>query len=198
MKNKKSNYKLDINLGEVELQAAADALKTLRNNPTNKESKSKAVRAISSTALAQLANSELQAKAMGLAPADQTNPKALDPKISKIGKFPICSKALHPEFCYPLVTVSEMSIEKGYEPFNWLKPGHPVTMSYLIAAAQRHLDCLKMGIDINTKETTLDGSSTINQPHHAAQVAYNMLMLCLQIKYGVAIDDRQFKDGVLK
>lgn len=134
----------------------------------------------------------------------ETNKKSvgdtLDPEKSKAGKINLCSKALHPQFSYPLVQVSEMSIEKGYEPLNWLQPGHKVTMTYLIGAAQRHLDKVKLGIDINTEEKKLDGTdvSLLNQPYHAAQVAYNMLMLVRQILDGVAIDDRLFKNGELK
>ncbi len=121
--------------------------------------------------------------------------KNLDPKSSKQGKIKVCSKALHPEFSYPLIDIAEMSIEKGYEPLNWLDPKNGVTALYLIEAAQRHLDKVKLGIDINTEEKKLDGTATSIQPYHAAQVAYNMLMLVLQIKKGVVIDDRVFKQG---
>lgn len=122
----------------------------------------------------------------------------LDPKQSKKNKLRVCSKALHPEFSNPLIDVAEMSLEKGYEPLNWLDPKNHVTTTYLIEAAQRHLDQIKMGIDINTEEKTLSGEYTKNQPYHAAQVAYNCLMLCRQMLEGVEIDDRLFKDGVRK
>jgi hypothetical protein len=125
-------------------------------------------------------------------------PLSLDPKTSKEGKLKVCSKALHPEFSYPLIAVAEMSIEKGYKPLNWLDKNNKVTMMYLIEAAQRHLDQVKLGIDINTEEKTLDGQPTKNQPFHAAQVAYNMLMLVRQMQEGVAIDDRHFQNGELK
>jgi len=125
--------------------------------------------------------------------------KNLDPGVSKLNKKKVCSKGLHPLFSDPLIAVSELSIEKGYEVFNWLKVGQTkVTTTYLIEAAQRHLDQLKLGIDINDQEKKLDGTSTINKPHHAAQVAYNMLMLILQQQEGVAIDDRLFKNGQLR
>lgn len=120
----------------------------------------------------------------------------LDPKISKKSKLKVCSKALHPEFLYPLIAVSEMSIEKGYEPFNWLTDKN-VTVTYLIEAAQRHLDKIKLGIDVNDNEITLDGASCKNKPLHAACVAYNMLMLCLQIEKRCSVDDRLFKNGIL-
>lgn len=119
----------------------------------------------------------------------------LDPKKSKEGKLKLCSKALHPEFSYPLVDVAEMSIEKQYEPLNYLDKDTSVTITYLIEAAQRHLDQLKLGIDINDQEKTLDGKPTKTQPHHAAQVAYNMLMLVLQQKKGIDKDDRLFYMG---
>ncbi len=94
--------------------------------------------------------------------------------------------------------MAELSTEKGYEPFNWLNKDNKVTMMYLIEAAQRHLDKLKMGIDINTEEKMLDGTPTKTQPMHGAQVAYNMLMLLRQQKEGIAIDNRMFKNGKLK
>lgn len=122
----------------------------------------------------------------------------LDPNKSKKDKFPVCSTALHPEFSYPLVAVAELSIEKGYKPLNWLDKNNNVTVNYLISAAQRHLDLVKLGVDINDQETTLDGKPTKNKPFHAAQVAFNMLMLCLQIQKQVEINDRLFKDGRLK
>lgn len=119
----------------------------------------------------------------------------LDPKTSKANKKKVSSKALHPEFHYPLVDVAELSIEKGYSPFNWLKEGHPVTTTYLIDAAQRHLDQIKLGIDVNKKEKKLDGTACTAQPYHAAQVAFNMLILCMQIEKGVLVDDRLFTQG---
>lgn len=122
----------------------------------------------------------------------------LDPKKSKKDKLRVCSKALHPEFSYPLIEVAELSLEKGYKPLNWLDKDSKVTVTYLVEAAQRHLDKIKMGIDINTEERALDGAPATNQPWHAAQVAYNMLMLCRQMEEGVEIDDRLYKDGVRK
>lgn len=134
-----------------------------------------------------------------LKPTPALNTKEwLDPKKSKKGKLKVCSKALHPEFSNPLIEVAELSLEKGYKPLNWLDTNNKVTVMYLIEAAQRHLDKVKMGIDLNTEEKKLDGSQTINQPLHAAQVAFNMLMLCRQMQEGVEIDDRLFKDGALK
>jgi len=121
----------------------------------------------------------------------------LDPKTSKKGKLKVCSKAIHPEFNYPQVDVAEMSIEKGYAPLNWLDPSNKVTTMYLIEAAQRHLDKVKMGVDDNTEERKLDGTPT-RTVKHAAQVAYNMHMLLLQQKLGVDIDDRMFKNGKVK
>src|SRR4051812_8269348 len=92
----------------------------------------------------------------------------LDPKTSKFGKLEVCSKALHPEFTNPLIDVAEMSIEKGYEPMNWLKPGHEVSLSSLLAAAQRHLNMVKMGIDKNDFELKIDGTPC-RTVLHAAQ-----------------------------
>lgn len=120
---------------------------------------------------------------------------SLDPKTSKKDKKKVSSKAYHPEMHLPLIPVADMSIEKNYEPFNWLDSNNEVTMTYLIDAAQRHLDKIKLGIDINTEEKTPTGERCKNQPYHAACVAYNMLMLCLQMDKGVAIDDRMFIDG---
>ena len=122
----------------------------------------------------------------------------LDPKQSKIGKIHLCHKALHPELSYPLVAVAELSTEKGYAPFNWLKPDSAATsISYWLNAAQRHLDKVKMGVDLNTEEFKQDGTSTITQPNHAAQAAYCLLCLLLLQKQGLAVDDRLFKDGKL-
>lgn len=129
---------------------------------------------------------------------DYAKEKKLDPKTSKEGKLKVCSKALHPKLSYPLIAVAELSLEKGYEPLNWLNPENKVTALYLIEAAQRHLDQVKLGIDLNTQERRLDGYYCTNKPYHAAQVAYNMLMLVRQIEEGVLIDDRLFKDGELK
>lgn len=127
----------------------------------------------------------------------EQNTQKLDPKTSKQGKLKVCSHALHPEFSYPLVDVAEMSLERGYAPLNWLNKDNKVTALYLIEAAQRHLDKIKLGIDDNNEEKKLDGSST-RVVKHAAQVAYNMLMLLMQQDKGVLIDDRIFTNGELK
>lgn len=130
--------------------------------------------------------------------ADYEEFEMLDPKKSKEGKLSVCSPAYHPEFHYPLFDVAEMSVEKGYKPLNWLDADTRVTASYLIAAAQRHLDKIKMGVDINTEERALNGEATKFTPYHAAQVAYNMLMYCMLHQKGTLKDDRLFKDGERK
>lgn len=127
---------------------------------------------------------------------DEESLSGLNPKKSKEGKLRLCSKALHPEFSYPLINVAEMSIEKGYKPLNWLVRNSPATnASYTIEAAQRHLDKVKLGVDFNTEETKQDGSKIDLEIEHAAQVAYNMLMFCLIKKKGILNDDRLFRNG---
>lgn len=118
--------------------------------------------------------------------------------LSKKHKQKVSSPALHPEFTLPLVDVAELSMEKGYTPLNWLQLGHQVTITQLLDAAQRHLNKVRLGIDINREEKTLDGNPTKTQCLHAAQVAYNMLMICMQQLKGYQIDDRMFKDGESK
>lgn len=120
---------------------------------------------------------------------------SLDPVEAKKGKFPVCSRAYHPELHYPLIIVAEMSLEKGYSPLNWLPQESPVTSMYLINAAQRHLDKVKLGIDLNQEETKMDGTKIEGEIYHAAQAAYNLLMLCMKHKKNTLIDDRMFKDG---
>lgn len=120
----------------------------------------------------------------------------LDPKKSKEGKLRVCSQALHPEFSYPLIDVAEMSIEKGYAPLNWVN-FETVTAIYLIEACQRHLDRVKMGIDVNDQEEKQDGTPC-REVLHMAQVAYNALMYCQKYLNKTLKDDRLFKDGEIK
>lgn len=123
---------------------------------------------------------------------------SLDPKISKKDKLKVCSKALHPMFSYPFISVAELSLEKGYKPLNWLEKDSPVTVMYCISAAQRHLDIAKIGIDINREERKIDGSLCENKPLHLAQAAYNLLMACHILNIFPEKDDRLFKDGEFK
>lgn len=123
---------------------------------------------------------------------------SLDPKKSKEGKLKLCSPALHPRFSDPLVAVSEMSIEKGYAPLNYLDKDSSVTLTYLLAAAKRHIQKVELGIDINTEEVRQDGTACYNQPEELACAAYNLLMASLLLKTRPEADDRLFKDGVRK
>lgn len=120
------------------------------------------------------------------------------PQRSKQGKTKVHSEAYHPEMPYPLVTVAEMSIEKGYKPLGYLTEADRPAILQLLEAAQRHLDKFRLGFDINTEEKSRDGNPTVNQPSHLACAAYNLLMIELQMKQGIAIDDRVFKNGKLK
>lgn len=123
---------------------------------------------------------------------------SLDPTTSKIGKLALASHALHPYFLTLLAEVAEMSVEKGYEPLNWLKNDSPVTVMYCLNAAERHQQKAKLGIDYNTEEKTLNGDSTNMKPFHLACAAYNNLMAALIILKNPKKDDRIFKNGELK
>lgn len=126
-------------------------------------------------------------------------PKILDPHISKEGKKKLCSEALHPELWHPLVDVAELSLEKGYEPFNWLEKGKASThLLYWFNAAQRHFDKAKMGFDINDEEKTLSGEPTKTKPAHLAQAAYCLLTALYLQSQEVCVDERRFKKGKLK
>lgn len=122
----------------------------------------------------------------------------LDPKKSKEGKLKLASSALHPEMITLLAQVAELSVEKGYEPLNWIKDESEVTVMYCLNASERHKQKAKLGIDINDEEKTLDGEPTKIQPLHLAQSAYNDLMAALLILHKSSADDRMFKDGKLK
>lgn len=134
------------------------------------------------------------------APKQPINKAAkLDPATSKKGKLKLASPALHPEMISLLAEVAELSIEKGYEPLNWLKEDSAVTVSYCLNAGDRHRQKAKLGFDRNTEEKHLDGTPTEIQPLHLAQSAYNDLMAALLIlKKGNKADDRMFKNGELK
>lgn len=125
--------------------------------------------------------------------------KSLDPHKSKEGKVKLCSRALHPTLHYPLVDVAELSLEKGYKPFNFLEEGKESTrVMYWVEAAQRHIDKYKMGFTLNKEEKKLDGTSTNIQPHHLAQAAYDLLCAILVENSEHGQDDRMFKEGKLK
>lgn len=126
------------------------------------------------------------------------NISVLNPETSKQGKKALCSQALHPELCDPLIDVSEMSIEKGYTPLNYLDKDSKVTVTYCLAAAKRHLQKAEMGIDLNTEELGLDGLPTKIKCQHLAQVAYNALMALMILKERPEADDRLFKVGIRK
>ena len=130
---------------------------------------------------------------------NQKSEKYVNPKDSKKGKQNICNPALHPEFSDPLIVVADMSIEKGYNPLNWLDETSPVTVSYCIAASLRHIKKFQMGFTINNEETTIDGIPTKSQPSHLACAAYNLLMADRILKEkGDTADDRLFKEGKRK
>lgn len=115
----------------------------------------------------------------------------LDPKKSKLGKLNLASKALHPRFEEMLAEVAEMSIEKGYEPLNWLDPQNEVTVLKLVSAAKRHEKKFLKGININDEEVTLDGYFCTFKPSHLACAAYSLLMAAVLVEEGIKeLDDR--------
>lgn len=122
----------------------------------------------------------------------------LNPTLSKKGKLALASPALHPLFLQLLAEVAVMSEEKGYEPLNYLRDDSPVTISYLLNAAERHKQKVKLGIDINNEERKMDGTPTSITPMHLACSAYNDLMAAVLLLKRPAADDRLFKDGELK
>ena len=127
--------------------------------------------------------------------------KYIDSVTSKDNKEKVSSPALHPLFTRTLVTVAELSVEKGYEPLNWLNPDNKVTVIKLLDAAQRHMDLVRMGYDVNDKEVKLDGTPCKTKPTHSAQVSYNTLMVDMILKdpeLAAKLDDRIFKNGKLK
>lgn len=115
----------------------------------------------------------------------------LDPKKSKLGKLNLASKALHPRFEEMLAEVAEMSIEKGYEPLNWLDSQNEVTVLKLVSAAKRHEKKFLKGIDTNDEEVTLDGKACTFKPSHLACAAYSLLMAAVLVEEGIkGLDDR--------
>lgn len=121
----------------------------------------------------------------------------LDPAKSKVGKEIVDSQALHPSFVEELAKVAEVSVQKGYEPFNWIKLDSSTRVSTFLQAGQRHLNKAKKGYDTN-HEKRLDGSDITITTHHLVYAAYNLLMAAYKIKYLPEHDDRLFKDGELK
>lgn len=127
----------------------------------------------------------------------KTDLKLLDPKTSKLNKEIVDSVALHPDFIAELAKVAQVSVEKGYVPFNWLFKDSETRVSTLLAAHARHLRLAKKGINNNT-EVKLDGSEIKIYANHLVYAAYNLLMANQIIKELPTNDDRLFKDGELK
>lgn len=120
-------------------------------------------------------------------------PNKLNPKDSKKGKPDLASVALHPDFDELLAQVAEVSVEKGYEPLNWLEPNNEVTVTKLISAARRHENMFRSGHDYN-QETKLGGERCSITAQHLAHAAYSLLMAAVIIKKGITeLDDRKTK-----
>lgn len=122
---------------------------------------------------------------------------SLDPATSKQGKEVVDSEALHPDFVASLAKVAQVSIEKGYAPFNWLEQDSPVRVSTLLQAHARHVRLAKLGFDDN-QEKKLDGTNVSVVAHHLEHAAYNLLMAAKIINDLPDHDDRKFKNGKLK
>ncbi len=120
--------------------------------------------------------------------------KKLDPKTSKLGKEIVDSDALHPDFTELLAKVADVSISKGYVPFNWLHNDSFVKVSALLKASARHFRLAKKGINVN-KEVDLDGKEIPIYVNHLVYAAYNNLMAAIIIRDLPEHDDRLFKDG---
>lgn len=121
-----------------------------------------------------------------------TNPKdKLDPKKAKEGKLNLASKALHPMFEELLAIVAEASLEKGYEPLNWLNPKNEVTILKLISASKRHINKFIKGTNINEEEKTLLGEPCKNKTNHLVYAAYSLLMAAVITEENIEeLDDR--------
>lgn len=123
--------------------------------------------------------------------------KVLDPLKAKLGKEITDSLALHPDFTSELAKVAEVSIKKGYTPYNYLDLESPVRVSTLLQASDRHIKLAKKGMDLNV-EKTLDGEVIDIKVHHLVYGAFNLLMAAQIIKDLPEHDDRLFKNGKLK
>lgn len=125
--------------------------------------------------------------------------KYLNPKSSKVGKLELVSRALHPDFEVLLAKVAALSVEKGYQPLNWLDPDNAVTVTKLMAAARRHENKTLKGIDINDEEKTLEGKLCENKTFHLVYAAYSLLMAAVILQEGIKeLDDRMFSGGRIK
>lgn len=123
---------------------------------------------------------------------------ALDPRTSKLGKLNLASPALHPDFEEALARVSQVSIEKGYDPLNWLDPKNSVTVLNLIGAAKRHIRSSVLGYN-NNQESRQDGTKCPTTANHLEHAAYGLLMASVIIRSGLlSLDDRLFIEGELK
>lgn len=123
--------------------------------------------------------------------------KSLDPATSKVGKEIVSSMTLHPDFIKQLARVAEVSVKKGYSPFNWLKANSPTRVSTFLNAAKRHLTKAELGEDLNI-EKTLDGEDIDIAVHHLDYAAYNLQMASFIIRNLREHDDRLFVAGELK
>ena len=90
-----------------------------------------------------------------------------------------------------LAKVAQVSLEKGYERFNWRKKDSKTYFSsYLLAAARRHIKAYEKGEVFNV-EYKRDGSECETKTLHLACAAYNLLMICQLIEDGREdLDDR--------
>jgi hypothetical protein len=92
-----------------------------------------------------------------------------------------------------LAKVAQVSIEKGYERFNWRKKDSKTKFSsYLLAAALRHMRKVELGEDLN-REYKKDGTPCETVASHRAHAAYNLLMICQLIEDGRTDLDDRFK-----
>jgi hypothetical protein len=113
----------------------------------------------------------------------------IDPQQSKKGKLPYAM--IPKEFIEELAKVVQVSIEKGYKPFNWRqKDSQTKLASYLVSAGLRHTYEWLAGNDLN-EEKKSDGSTCDTRSNHLACAAYNFLMaVTLQCDGRTDLDDR--------
>jgi hypothetical protein len=121
----------------------------------------------------------------------------LDPIKAKAGKKIVKSLAMHPEFIAMLAKVAEVSVRKGYEPFNWTQKDSPTRVSTFLEAGARHVYEAEMGFDTNV-EKTLDGVAIPIYVNHLVYAAYNYLMAAYLIDHVPDHDDRKFMLGFLR
>lgn len=95
--------------------------------------------------------------------------------------------SLLPKIFKTQVAYTMMAGKFKYGKYNYTK-GHKI--SQLLAAAERHLDEIKDGVDYDDDCTARVGVAV----HHAGCVAANMLMLLHQLELGTLIDDRFKKE----